>query len=74
MQIEHNPKADMMYIRFNHKVFHKNVVLANNSVVVDIAEDGSVIGIELISPSLYVENLNEVIYRLTDQAVVHAEK
>ena len=42
MEIEHNPKADVMYIRLNDKPFHKNQVLANGLVVVDLAADGMV--------------------------------
>jgi uncharacterized protein YuzE len=63
MEIQHDPNADVIYIRFNHKPFHKNRVIGNDSMVVDLAEDGTVIGIELISPSRFVENLNEITYR-----------
>ncbi len=62
MQIKHDTKADVMYLKLNDKPFHKNKVMGNGLVVLDIAEDGTVIGIELISPSLYVDNLGEVTY------------
>ncbi len=73
MEIEHNPQADMMYIRLNHKPFHKNQVFANGLVVADLAEDGAVIGFELISPSLYVENTQEITYRLDNMTTSPAE-
>ncbi len=73
MEIEHNPKADVMYIRLNDKPFHKNQVLANGLVVVDLAADGMVIGIELISPSLYVDNPHEMTYRVENAPVASAE-
>jgi uncharacterized protein YuzE len=63
MEIKYDAKTDMMYIRFNHKPLHSNVVVADDSVVIDLAEDETVIGIELISPSRYVEDIGEIIYR-----------
>jgi uncharacterized protein YuzE len=62
MEIKYDAKTDMMYIRFSDTPFHANHVV-NDAVVVDLAENGDVIGIELISPSLYVDNLEEMIYR-----------
>jgi uncharacterized protein YuzE len=73
MEIENNSKADVMYIRFNNRPFHKNRVLANGLVVVDLAEDGTVIGLELISPSLYVDNPHEITYRVEDSTVAPTE-
>lgn len=66
MEIEYNAKADVMYIRFNRKVFHKNAVLSNGLVVADLAEDNTVIGLELVSPSLYIDNLEEFVYRRSE--------
>ena len=63
MEIKYDAKTDAMYIRLNNKPFHTNQVMADNAVVLDIAEDGTVIGIELISPSRYVEDIGEMIYR-----------
>ena len=70
MQITHNTKADVMYISLNNKPVHLNKVLGNGLVVVDVAEDGTVVGFELISPSFYVDNLEEIIYRLDDEGKV----
>lgn len=67
MQIEHDPKADVMYIRLSDKPFHKNKVLADGLVVIDLAEDGSVIGFELISPSQYVDNPHEITVRIASE-------
>jgi uncharacterized protein YuzE len=67
MEIEHNVKADVIYIRFNRKPFHKNKSTANGTVVLDLAEDGSLIGIELISPSLNADSLQEIIYRFNNE-------
>ncbi|MFN8372532.1 MAG: DUF2283 domain-containing protein [Anaerolineae bacterium] len=76
MQIKHDTSADAMYIKLNDKPFHKNKVVGNGLVVLDIAEDGTVIGIELISPSLYVDNLGEVTYLVDSKqkTVSHSEK
>jgi uncharacterized protein YuzE len=68
MRIEHDSKADAIYIRLNKKPFHRNKVLANSTVVLDLAEDDTVIGIELISPSRYIDNLDEIIYELDGKA------
>jgi uncharacterized protein YuzE len=67
MEIKYDAKTDMMYIRFNHKPFHSNVVVADDSVVIDLAEDETIIGIELISPSRYIDNPDEIIYRHVDK-------
>jgi uncharacterized protein YuzE len=63
MEITRDQQADAMYIRFNQRPFQRNVVLGNGLVVLDVAEDGSVIGIELISPSTFVDNVSEIVYR-----------
>jgi uncharacterized protein YuzE len=62
MEVKYDAKTDAMYIRLNHAPFHKNQVV-NDAMIVDLAEDGTIIGIELISPSRYVENVEEMIYR-----------
>jgi len=64
MEITYDRNTDMMYIRFSHKKVVSNTVAADNSVVLDLAEDETIIGMELISPSRYVENIEEIIYRL----------
>lgn len=63
MEIKYDAKTDMMYIRFSNKKVYSNEVTADNSVVIDLAEDKTIVGIELISPSRYVDNVDEVIYR-----------
>ena len=63
MQITHDVKGDVMYIKFNEKPFHRNKVMSNGLVVIDLAEDGTVIGIELISPSTYLDDPHEIVYR-----------
>jgi uncharacterized protein YuzE len=63
MEIKYDPKTDMMYIRFNNKKIHTNEVLADDSVVIDLAEDNTIVGIELISPSRYVDHVDEIVYR-----------
>jgi uncharacterized protein YuzE len=65
MEIKYDAKTDMMYIRFNNKKVHMNEVTADDSVVIDLAEDNTIIGIELISPSRYVDNVGEMTYRCT---------
>ncbi|NDJ74970.1 MAG: DUF2283 domain-containing protein [Chloroflexi bacterium] len=52
-----------MYIRLNHKLVHRNQVAADNAVVLDIAEDGTLVGIELISPSRYTADVSKITYR-----------
>jgi uncharacterized protein YuzE len=73
MEITYNADADVLYIRLNHKKVHANEIVADDSVVIDLAEDQSVVGIELISPSRYVENLNEVIVRRATDIVPTGE-
>jgi uncharacterized protein YuzE len=63
MEITRDQQADVLYIRFNERPFQRNVVLGNGLVVLDVAEDGSVIGIELISPATFVDNIREIHYR-----------
>ncbi|NWG17602.1 MAG: DUF2283 domain-containing protein [Chloroflexi bacterium] len=65
MEIKYDAKTDMMYIRFNNKKVHMNEVTADDSVVLDLAEDDTVVGIELISPSRYVDNVEEMAFRYT---------
>ncbi len=62
MEIKYDAKTDMMYIRLSEAAFHRNHVV-NDAVVIDLAENGDVIGIELISPSRYVDDLEAMIYR-----------
>jgi uncharacterized protein YuzE len=69
MEVKYDAKSDVMYIRLNHKKVHSNVTAADNSIVIDVAEDDTVVGIELISPSRYVENLDEMIFRRASQMV-----
>jgi uncharacterized protein YuzE len=78
MEIKYDAKTDMMYIRLSDKKVHSNEAAADNSVVIDLAEDNTVVGIELISPSRYVDNVEEIIYRYTPKdtpsPVANAEK
>jgi uncharacterized protein YuzE len=73
MQITHNTQADVMYISFNDRPVHENKVLGNGLVVVDLAEDGTVVGFELISPSLYVDKLEEITYRISNDGKVPSQ-
>lgn len=65
MEIKYDARTDMMYIRFNNKKVHTNAVTADDSVVIDLAEDQTIVGIELISPSRYVDDIDEMVYRYT---------
>jgi len=67
MEIKYDAKTDMMYIRFSHKKVHSNEVTADDSVVIDLAEDNTIVGIELIWPSRYVDNIEEVTVRFTSK-------
>jgi uncharacterized protein YuzE len=73
MEVKYDAKTDMLYIRFNDKKICSNEAVADNSVVIDLAEDNTVVGIELISPSRYVDNIEEMIYRYTPQRTVRIE-
>ena len=61
MDVKYDSGADAMYIRLKTGRVHRNQVV-NDVVVVDLAEDGSVIGIELLSPSRYVDDLTTITY------------
>lgn len=65
MEIKYDAKTDMMYIRFNNKKVHSNEVTADDSVVIDLAEDNTIVGLELISPSRYVDNIEEMVFRFS---------
>ena len=65
MEIKCDAKTDMLYIRFNNKKVHTNEVTADDSVVIDLAEDNTIVGTELILPSRYVDNVKEMTYRYT---------
>jgi uncharacterized protein YuzE len=69
MKIKYDTQADAMYIALNDKPFHKNQIVGKGDMVVDLAEDGTVIGIELISPSQFVNNLQEIVYQTNDKDV-----
>ena len=64
MEIRYDYDVDMMYIQLSDKPFHTNKVMGNGLVVLDLAEDGSLIGLELISPSLYVDKPGEIDFKL----------
>ncbi|MBC7813027.1 MAG: DUF2283 domain-containing protein [Burkholderiales bacterium] len=66
MEIKYDARADVMYIRLSKAPFHENHVV-NDTMVVDLSEDGNVIGIELISPSRYVDDLDEILLRFTSK-------
>lgn len=65
MKIEHDREGDWMYIRLTDKAFAKNRVI-HDSFVLDIAEDGSIIGIEIISPSAQMDT-TEIVYKLLER-------
>jgi uncharacterized protein YuzE len=67
MEIQYDPKGDVMYIRLSHAPVKRNHVV-NDAMVVDLAEDGAVIGIELISPSRYVEDIDQMTFRFASKA------
>jgi uncharacterized protein YuzE len=70
MQIIRDTKADVIYIRLSEKPIHNTKTLGNGLVAVDLSEDGKVVGIELVSPSEYVDNSDEITFTLTDERKV----
>ena len=62
MEITHDRQADMMYIKFSNKSFHKNQIVIENKLILDLSEDGSIIGIEIFAPSLQMDDPDNVIY------------
>lgn len=66
MKLTYDTKTDVMYIRLSHAPVKSNHVV-NDAMVVDLAEDGAVIGIELISPSRYVEDIEQMTFRFASK-------
>lgn len=66
MKVTRDEQADVLYIRFNDRVIHTTKAVGNGLVAVDLTDDGTVVGIELISPSLYVQNLEQMDYETTE--------
>lgn len=67
MQITHNRKADVMYIELSDKKVKSSKPLQGGLVVIDYADDGTVVGFELISPSTYVDNVNSITYLIEEE-------
>lgn len=66
MQLTYDSKTDVMYIRLSSAPVKSNHVV-NDAMVVDLAEDGAVIGIELISPSRYVDDIEQMTFRFASK-------
>ena len=49
MQMSYDPKLNIAYIRFRPKMSEVESIKISNELIVDIASDGSVYGIELLN-------------------------
>ncbi len=52
MKITYDPKANAMYITFNHQPFHHTQIVSD-TMILNMAEDETLIGIELLAVSQY---------------------
>ncbi len=55
MRFSYDPKANIAYIRFKEKISEVEAIPVSDELVVDMASDGTVYGIELLNAS---EQLN----------------
>ncbi len=51
MRFSYDPKANVAYIRFKEKVSEVEAIQLSDELVVDMASDGTVYGIELLNAS-----------------------
>jgi uncharacterized protein YuzE len=63
MRIEYDPKAGLMYIRFNSRPVAKNRIVADD-VVVDLDAQDHLIGIEVLNVDLVADAPRELIYEI----------
>jgi uncharacterized protein YuzE len=69
MEIVYDKKTNAMYIEFNNKDIARTRVVIEGRVLVDLAEDGSAVGVELIAPADFVDDLDKVIYKVENKVV-----
>ncbi len=60
MRITHDTQADALYIHLNDCAVAHTVSAVKGVVTVDVSADGTPVGIELLSPSRYVDDLSHV--------------
>ena len=60
MKIKYDPEADAMRITFNDRPYHRTKQVTD-LVMVDVSEDGTPIGIELLRVSWFTDDLDTVI-------------
>ena len=71
MEITYDKKTNAMYIEFNDKEVARTRVVIEGRVLVDIAEDGSAIGVELVAPTDFVDDLEKVVYKISKVTETH---
>lgn len=60
MNITYAPTSDAMYIQFNHREI-EGTHPVNDLLAIDFAEDGTIVGIELLCVSTYTEGMAAVL-------------
>ena len=58
-KIEKDTKSDSMYLYLNDKRISHSVELLRDTIILDIAEDGVVVGIELCDVSTWLSDVVE---------------
>ena len=58
-KIEKDTKSDSVYLYLNDKRISRSVELLRDTIILDIAEDGVVVGIELCDVSTWVSDTVE---------------
>ena len=73
MKITYSPSGDAMYIRLNRRPFHKTKIV-NDDFLLDLDQEGHVIGIEILGASeLLADPPEEIRFELLDGPPIEAK-
>jgi uncharacterized protein YuzE len=73
MKVTYSPMGDVMYIRLNKRSFQKTRIV-NDGFLLDLDEDGEVIGIEIISASaLLADSPDQIQFELLNDPPIESK-